>query len=83
MESKTPGGQYISTKTSSLEDNPYFDKSLIPWLKAGQIDKWEKTQEKIFKFIVYIPVIITFSFITMLTFYYVYCFLYPCMIGDF
>ena len=82
MEIKTPGGQ-TSTKGSSLEDNPYFDKSLIPWLKAEQYSRWEKFQEKIFRFIVYIPVIITFSFICMLAFYYVYCFLYPCIIGDF
>ena len=43
----------------------------------------EKFQNKVFNLIIYIPVIITFSFLFMLSFFYVYCFLVPCLKGDF
>jgi hypothetical protein len=53
------------------------------WLNARGNSCCEAIEIFIFRFIAYFPVIITFSLIIFLSSFYILCYIYPTLIGDY
>lgn len=67
-------------KSTDLDEG---DWTYPKWVGAPKVTVWERLELITFRFITYVPVIITFCLFGFLCTFYVYCFLYPCLIGDF
>ena len=70
----------VIKKSTDLDEG---DWSYPRWVGAPKTSRWERLELFAFKFITIVPVIITFCLFGFLLTFYVYCFLYPCLIGDF
>jgi hypothetical protein len=68
------------TKSTDLDEG---DWSYPKWVGSKKVSIWERLELWTFRFITYVPVIITFCLFGFLLTFYTYCFLYPCLISDF
>jgi len=58
------------------------DWSYPRWVNAPRVGFGDKFEVFVFRFITWIPVIITFSIFAFLFGFYLFCYLHPCLIGD-
>jgi len=80
MKGKLKTKRKEMVKSTDLDEG---DWSYPKWIGAKKISVWERLELLTFRFITYVPVIITFGLFGFLLTFYTYCFLYPCLIGDF
>jgi hypothetical protein len=75
----------LKTGVTSFKTEKFNPTKYMPaqWLNARGHGCCERIELFIFRFIAYLPVIITFCLIAFLTSFYVLCYLYPTLIGDY